>query len=386
MSTDGPSIPSHAVPFENDAAPPPSPGQVPAPTPAPAAPGWTWLGLLIGTLGLGTAALLWNKVNGMQELLAQQTTQAQAQSTEARTIAKEAQDQSLAANTRLTVLEARLAEVSLQRGQLEELVRNLSRSQDDTLALDLEAAMRLAVQQAQLTGSTEPLIASLRSASKRIEKSAQPRLAPVLQAMERDLELLRQTPTTDTASLLVRLDEVLRLMDDLPLQSGPPQPPEEHLPSRHVGSLGATDAAAPPAQAKGGSAPGPLQWIWWQARADQMWQGVRSQAGDVLRISHLSTPEAALLAPEQGLFLRENLKLQLLNARLALLARQHDAARANLAQAQAQIEKYFVAQSRRTYRAQVALTQLQEQLRSAQQPNLQDTFAALATATASNGN
>ena len=204
--------------------------------------------------------------------------------------------------------------------------------------------------------------------------------------MERDLELLRQTPTTDTASLLVRLDEVLRLMDDLPLQSGPPQPPEEHLPSRHAGSLEATDAAAPPAQDKGESAPGPLQWIWWQARADQMWQGVRSQAGDVLRISHLSTPEAALLAPEQGLFLRENLKLQLLNARLALLARQHDAARANLAQAQAQIEKYFVAQSRRTYRAQMALTQLQEQLRSAQQPNLQDTFAALATATASNGN
>src|SRR5574344_2022216 len=174
MSTDGPSIPSHAVPFENDAAPPPSPGQVPAPTPTPAAPGWTWLGLLIGTLGRGTAALLWNKVNGMQELLAQQTTQAQAQSTEARTIAKEAQDQSLAANTRLTVREARLAEVSLQRGQLEELVGNLSRSQDDTLALDLEAAMRLAVQQAQLTGSTEPLMASLRSASKRIEKSAQP--------------------------------------------------------------------------------------------------------------------------------------------------------------------------------------------------------------------
>ena len=36
--------------------------------------------------------------------------------------------------------------------------------------------------------------------------------------------------------------------------------------------------------------------------------------------------------------------------------------------------------------AQLALTQLEEQLRSAQQPNLQDTFAALATATANTTN
>ena len=379
MSTEGPSTPPRAVPFEGSAA------SASATSPAPAAPGWTWLGLLLGTLGLGTSALLWNKVSSMQELLAQQTTQAQTQSVEARTIAKEAQEHILAANTRLTVLEARMAEVSLQRGQLEELVHNLSRSQDDTLALDLEAAMRLAVQQAQLTGSTEPLMASLRSASKRIEKSAQPRLVPVQHAMERDLERLRQTPSPDTAGLLARLDDVLRLVDDLPLQNGTPQPPQEQLPSRPVGSLDATDATTA-ATTDGGAASSPLRWNWWQAQADRMWQGVRSQAHDVLRISHIGSPEAALLAPEQGLFLRENLKLQLLNARLALLARQHDAARTNLSTAQEHIDKYFVAQSRRTHSAQLALTQLEEQLRSAQQPNLQETFAALATATANTTN
>lgn len=366
MSTDGTSPYSHEQP----------PQGTPAPAPAhpPAAPGWTWLSLLIGAAGLGASALLWNKVSGMQELLAQQTTQAATQAVEARTLAKDAQEQLLAANTRLTVVEARMAEVSLQRGQLEELVRSLSRSQEDNLALDLEAAMRLAVQQAQLTGSTEPLIATLRSASKRIEKSAQPRLVAVQHAMERDLERLLQTPLLDTASLLTRLDDALRQIDDLPLQNGPPQAPGERLPSRHAGSVQAQQ------QAQDDSAT-ILQWAWWRARASALWQGVRSQTNDVLRISQISAPEAALLAPEQGLFLRENLKLQLLNARLALLARQHDAARSNLATVQAHIEKYFVLQTQRTHSVQHTLVQLQEQLRTAQQPNLQDTFAALAMAT-----
>ena len=138
MSTDGPSIPSRAVPFETASTLPP----------APAAPGWTWLSLLLAAAGLASGVLAWNKVQSMQEVLAQQTAQANAQAQQAQTAAKEAQDQVLAANARLTVAEARLAEVSLQRGQLEELVHKLSRTREDTLALDLEAAMRLAVPEA----------------------------------------------------------------------------------------------------------------------------------------------------------------------------------------------------------------------------------------------
>ena len=45
------------------------------------------------------------------------------------------------------------------------------------------------------------------------------------------------------------------------------------------------------------------------------------------RIDH---PEAMLLAPEQAFFVRENLKLRLLNARLALLAASSTRAQADL--------------------------------------------------------
>jgi uroporphyrin-3 C-methyltransferase len=79
--------------------------------------------------------------------------------------------------------------------------------------------LRLAQQQAQLTGSLEPLVAALKSAQQRIERAAQPRLAPVQRAMARDLERMASASVTDTAGLLARLDELVRQVDDLPLQN-----------------------------------------------------------------------------------------------------------------------------------------------------------------------
>jgi uroporphyrin-3 C-methyltransferase len=49
---------------------------------------------------------------------------------------------------------------------------------------------------------------------------------------------------------------------------------------------------------------------------------LREEARNLVRVSRIDNPEAVLLSPEQTFFLRENLKLKLLNARLGLLARQ----------------------------------------------------------------
>ncbi len=372
MSADGPSIPSRAVPFEGTAS---------SSSPA-SAPGWTWLALLLAAAGLGSSALLWSKVSNMQELLAQQALQAQTQSLEARTLAQGTQDLLQTANTRLGVVEARVAEVSLQRGQLEELVRSLSRSREDTLALDLEAAMRLAVQQAQLTGSTAPLIASLKSASKRIENAAQPSLALAQRAMERDVERLRAAPVADTMGLLTRLDEALRLLDDLPLHNGAPQPASAKPKAAAQKPAAAKNQATPAEAAATEEAAQDDNSAWWRAGSRQLWHSVQAQAGELLRVSLIPSPEAALLSPEQGFFLRQNLKLQLLNARLAILGRQNSAAITDLAAAQASIGHYFVPSATRTQTVQTILAQLQAQLRSSVQPNIEDTLTALANATA----
>jgi uroporphyrin-3 C-methyltransferase len=112
----------------------------------------------------------------MKEQLARQSADAIAQSMEARTLARQASDTVRDASARVALVETRVAEVALQRSQLEELIQSLSRSRDENLVVDIESALRLALQQAQVTGSVEPLLAALKAGDVRIARAAQPRL------------------------------------------------------------------------------------------------------------------------------------------------------------------------------------------------------------------
>ncbi|MDB5963966.1 MAG: hypothetical protein JWQ72_466, partial [Polaromonas sp.] len=109
---------------------------------------------------------------------------------------------------------------------------------------------------------------------------------------------------------------------------------------------------------------------------------LRDEARSLVRVSRIDQPEAVLVAPEQAFFLRENLKLRLLNARLGLLSRQTESARSDLASANAWVGKYFDPSSRRTQAAVLLLQQVQGQLKTSELPRLDETLAALATAAA----
>ena len=317
---------------------------------------------------LVSSVLLWQRVTNMQEQLARQSADSGTQAVEARTIAQQAQDVARETSARLAVTEARVGEVALQRGQLEELMQSLSRSRDENLVVDIDAGLRLAQQQAQLTGSLQPLVAALKSASQRIERAAQPRLAPVLRAMGHDLERLEHASVTDTAGLLVRIDDLVRQVDDLPLIN---QVAQAAVMRRQAESAPTPAAAASSA----GESP-------WQSTLRRAWEGVRDETRGLVRVSRVDHPEAMLIAPDQAFFLRENLKLKLLNARLGLLARRMDSARADVAATINALNKYFDPASRRTQGAATALQQLQSHMKTAELPQLDDSFAALATAAA----
>jgi uroporphyrin-3 C-methyltransferase len=101
-----------------------------------------------------------------------------------------------------------------------------------------------------------------------------------------------------------------------------------------------------------------------------------------VRVTRIEHPEAMLVAPEQAFFLRENLKLRLLNARLALLSRQFDTAQFDLRDAQAALERYFDRSARRTVQAIEALRQVAAQARTVTVPRPDATLAAVAAAAA----
>lgn len=340
---------------------------------------WVLVLAVLAAAGLLSSVLLWQKLSAIQEELARRSTDASAQSIEARTLARSAQEGTRELSARLALQETRLSEVSLQRTQLEELMQSLSRSRDENLLVDVESDLRLAQQQAQLTGSAEPLLAALKSADQRLVRAAQPRLNPLQRAITRDVDRIKSATFTDVPSLMVKLDELVRLVDDLPVANA--------MIANNAPRSAAPAVVARPAVPKADASAGRSSWWGVDSLALQAWSqrvlaNLWGEARQLLRVSRIDQPEAALLAPDQSFFLRENIKLRLLNARLGLLSRQTDAARADLVNASAWLGKYFDPASRRTQTAMLLLTQVQSQLKSSELPRLDETMTAIATAAA----
>jgi len=151
----------------------------------------------LAVLALLLSGLLWQKLTMIQEQVARQSSDSSSNAIEARTMARQAQEQVKDAVARQVVMDARLSEVALQRSQLDELMQSLSRSRDENLVVDIESSIRLAQQQAQLTGSVEPLVAALKSAEQRVTRAAQPRLAALQRAIARDLGRIKGATVHD---------------------------------------------------------------------------------------------------------------------------------------------------------------------------------------------
>ena len=332
----------------------------------------------VAAVALVSSVLLWQKLSGIQEQLARQSQDTSEQAIEAKATAKQAQELARDTAAHLALTDNKLNEVALQRSQLEELMLAVSRTRDDSLVQDLESALQLAQQQALLTGSVQPLVSALQSAQARIARAAQPRLNPVSRAIARDVERIRAAALADLPALAGRIDEQIRQIDELPLLNAPVPPQQADEPAAALDANGQPQAAT--AEPAGATAWQRLR-AWWSGWSARAWASVSATGGDLVRVHRMDQPEAALLAPDQEFFLRENAKLKLLNARLALLARQSGTAAADLRSVEATLRRYFDGRARTVQLSVEALQGLQRDLgRHEQLPRPDDTLAALAAA------
>lgn len=359
----------------------------PSAPPAASAPSlmWLWIAVVLaGLIGVVAIGLVWQTLlrehNLEQELVRRQQAQ-QAQATEAQMLAKQAQDSARESATKVSLLDARLSEVTVQRGQIEELIQSLSRARDENIVVDIDAGLRVAMQQSALTSSAEPLVAALKQADDRLTRYNQPRLEGVRRAIARDLDRVKGEGTVDVASLTIKLDEVVRMVDDLPLRAQPDSRRDAAREPAAAASAARAKKPAPPASAPvQSSVP---QWLEpWLARWDLFSERVWVEAKSLVRVERIENPEAMLLEPDHVFFLRENLKLRLLNARLALLARQFTIVQSDLQGSLDAIERYFDPKARRTQLALSLIRQVQQQARHTDLPRPDNTLAALATAAA----
>jgi len=298
------------------------PGAVPrAPTPplARMARGngsrFLWVGVAL--LALAGAAALWFDAKRAQQQL--RTEVAQRLSGVETAVAASGKEQTQLASdlrdaqAKVTLLEARIAESQAQQAALEALYRDLAPSRDEIALSELEQVLLIANQQLQLAGSVSSALTAL-------------------------------------AGMSLKLDQAIAAVDTLPLAM------DERLPPA------APDKDAPPPDEPR-----------WRRMLREMWGDVRQ----LIRIEVTDRPAAPLVPVAQQYFLRENLKLRLLTARIALLARDDSSFQADLAASETWLKQYFDARAKPVQAVLGSLKQLAATLIPGETPDLTRSLEAL---------
>jgi uncharacterized protein HemX len=257
---------------------------------------------------------------------------------------------------RIAELEARVADTQEQRVALEEMYRELSRSADDRVLSEVEQMLVLASQQLQLAGNVRGALAALQAADQRLARAEKLAATPLRRAITQDMDRLKAVPQVDTVGIAVKLDGLVAQADGLPLLISETMPV-----TRMAQRARYADEQGPVARA-----------------ARDFWEEMKG----LVRIRDLETTDAPLLTPAQSYFLRENLKLRLLSARVALLARDEPSFREDMRATQAWVARYFDPRSKTTQAAAAAIKQLAETPVSITLPDINASLAAVRTARA----
>lgn len=327
---------------ENETIPTPAP--LPSPVARKSSRSFLWSTIAIAALIL--AGWQWfetrQKLDAAQQEVARQMTEAKAGSEAAQQLLRQQLD---ALQARIGAAEGKLDEFQ----GLQSLYQDIARSREEATLLEVEQAITLAAQQLQLAANLPVAMLALQTADARLARLERPQYLPLRKAVAKDLERLKAVPFVDVPGISLRLEQLVTGADKWPLASlGRPTVKSETLPAGEAQS-------------------------WWQRTTGSVWQELKG----LIRIQRFDREDVALLAPGQDLFLRENFKLRLLNARLALLA--HDSAifHSELKIAQAWLNRYFSGDDKAVQGAIAVLQQMAAAEPNVELPNLGETQAAL---------
>jgi uroporphyrin-3 C-methyltransferase/uroporphyrinogen III methyltransferase/synthase len=317
------------------------------------------------------ALLAWsthNRFGNLRQDLARSLQKGEATNNETIALARLVQEQTKELQAKVGALESRQSEAQSQQVALEQLYQDLSKNRDEWALAEIEQVLSTASQQLQLAGNVQGALIALANADRSLSRSDKPQFITIRRAIAKDTEKLKALPGIDTAGLALRIDNVIAQVDTLPMLSDyKPVAPSELARTRRQG---APDAPAPVPNA-------------FTRRVQQVWTGWTGEMWDeirqLIRVRSVDTPEALMLSPSESYFMRENLKLRLLNARLALLSRNEAAFRSDLVSAQDTLSKYFDTRARSTQAAQAALRTVQGNNLAIDMPTLADSLNAVRT-------
>jgi uncharacterized protein HemX/uroporphyrinogen-III synthase len=311
--------------------------------------------LLAIVLAAALATVFWldarQRISATQQELARRLRDIEADAREARNIARQSQDAQRDAQLKVGQLEARLAESQSQQLALEALYQELSRNRDEWQLAEIEQVLAIANQQLQLAGNVRAALLALQLAEARLARADRPQFVPIRRALARDIERLKTLPALDLPGMSMRIDTLAAQVDSLPLAFD--------------------ERGERPGPAK--DTPLAAERGFWARLSSEVWSELRQ----LVVVRQVNTPEPPLLPPSQAYFVRENLRLRLLNARLSLLTRDEAGYREDLRTAQGWIQRYFDPRSKQTADAMNQLKQLSSTTLSFEMPTITESLEAV---------
>ena len=326
------------------------------------------------------AAQTWstyNKMGKLRQEMALRLQKGDSSNAETGTLARAVQETSRELQIKVALLESKQLESQSQQLALEQLYQDLSKNRDEWALTEIEQVLSTASQQLQLSGNVSGALIALQNADRSLSRSDKPQFITIRRAIAKDTEKLKALPSVDSVGVALRLDNVIAQVDALPMLSDetPTLPaPAEKKP--RVKTKPVLDKNGKPLPVEEAAEPNP--WLLalqntWTGWSSEMWTDVRQ----LIRVRSVETPDAMMVSPSQAYFLRENLKLRLLNARMALLSRNETAFRADLIAAQEALVKYFDVRARNTQTVQALLRQVQTSNLAIEMPTLSDSLNAV---------
>jgi uroporphyrin-3 C-methyltransferase len=297
---------------------------------------------LVTWLWLGTRY----RFSELEQTLTQRLEQYDGRNHESSALAKHAEENTVQFSARIALLEQKLAESRNQQEALQTLYLELANNREERLIAEVEQLLIIANQQLQLAGNIKPALLAMQTADTRLLQLDSPQIIPLRKAVAKDILRLQTLPTVDIVGMSLRLENLTENINELPLIS-----------ERHPKT---SDTPMP----DWNSSP-------WHRLAQEVWQDMKH----MVRIERTDRAEPPLLPPEQSYFLRENLKLHLLTARIALL--QHDEAsyRADLGAAETWLKRHFDVHDPATNSVLASLAQLSASGISIQTPDISESLS-----------
>lgn len=317
--------------------------ETPAHTASPPAPRITFadmfarLNLTQLSLAVLVVVFLWQWLAGhraisdMQQQLAKKIAEIDWSSRANQILLAQSQDQVRELSSKVTTLETRNAEAQNQRAALEALYADMSASRDEAALAEVEQMLLIAAQQLQLSANVKIAMIAMQSADARLQRMSRPSFNGLRKTLGHDIDKLRALPYVDITGLNSQLEALMSSVNELPL-------PYQQRPS--------TVVIAQSAAAKDETG--------WQKLRREIWHEIQQ----MVRIENTGQAEIPLLPPSQEFFLRENLKLRLLAARLALMSRDEENFRQELKTAQLWTARHFDGKSNEVTRMLSSLRKL----------------------------